>query len=476
MEPRTKKLVTLLVILVIAAAGFYGFMLYKKSQLPPPKLNVKVGTPIARPQAAVSPAPPAGQPAAAAAVAKAPAAPPAKPAPAAVAAEAKVAEQAAPERTNPVLLFGIIVIPVLLIAFFAYFKFRDTLFGKKQQIIGLDIGSHSIKMAQIVEKGKDLVIVKFGMKELSPESIVDGTIMDRSQVAGVIGDLIAELQLKQKEVAIGVSGNSVIVKRISLPEMGEEELAESINWEAEQYIPFAIDDVNLDFQILGPTQREGANTMDVVLVAAKKDKINDYISLVTEAGLTPVIMDVDAFALENMFEVNYELESGRVDALVNIGSTVMNINILKDGLSVFTRDSSVGGNNYTETLQKQLSISYEAAEGFKRGEDNGMIDMRRGQDILDTVSEDIASEASRSIDFFRATTGIENVDRVVISGGSAMVNGFLDIFAEKVGVAVELANPFRNISVDQMVDADLLQRVAPSAAVVVGLALRRVGD
>ena len=330
--------------------------------------------------------------------------------------------------------------------------------------------------AQVVERGKDLVLVKYGAKELSPEAIVDGTVMDRSQVAGAISDLVAELQLKARDVAIGVSGHSVIIKRITLPEMSQEELSESINWEAEQYIPFAIDDVNLDFQIIGPSQREGANTMDVVLVAAKKDKINDYFSLVTEAGLNPVVMDVDAFALENMFEVNYEIEPGRVDALINVGAAVMNINILKDGVSVFTRDSSVGGNNYTEALQKDLGVGFEAAESLKKGEGPGASDAARAQKVLDAVSEDLSAEAARSLDFFRATTGIENVDRIILSGGSSTVNGFLDILADRTGVPVELADPFRNVTIDHNVDSDLVHRTAPAAAVVLGLALRRVGD
>ena len=349
-------------------------------------------------------------------------------------------------------------------------------FGRKSQIAGLDIGSHTVKMAQVVERGKDLVLVKYGAKELSPEAIVDGTVMDRSQVAGAISDLVAELQLKARDVAIGVSGHSVIIKRITLPEMSQEELSESINWEAEQYIPFAIDDVNLDFQIIGPSQREGANTMDVVLVAAKKDKINDYFSLVTEAGLNPVVMDVDAFALENMFEVNYEIEPGRVDALINVGAAVMNINILKDGVSVFTRDSSVGGNNYTEALQKDLGVGFEAAESLKKGEGPGASDAARAQKVLDAVSEDLSAEAARSLDFFRATTGIENVDRIILSGGSSTVNGFLDILADRTGVPVELADPFRNVTIDHNVDSDLVHRTAPAAAVVLGLALRRVGD
>jgi type IV pilus assembly protein PilM len=350
------------------------------------------------------------------------------------------------------------------------------LLSRKSQIVGLDIGSHTVKLAQIVERGKDLVLAKYAFRELDPEAIVDGAIMDRSQVAGVIAELLQETQLRAKETVIGVSGNSVIVKRITLPEMGEDELSESIKWEAEQYIPFAIDDVNLDFQILGPSAKEGANTMDVVLVAAKKDKINDYVTLVTEAGLNPVIMDVDAFALENMFEVNYEISPGRVDALVNVGAAVMNINILKDGASVFTRDSSVGGNLYTESLQKEFGIGFAAAENLKKGDDSAGVDLSRAQSLIGSVTEDIIAEAARSIDFFRATTGIENVDRVILSGGAALMAGFPERLAERAGVEVELANPFRNISLDPKLDPEAAQNSAPSAAVVVGLALRRLKE
>jgi len=349
------------------------------------------------------------------------------------------------------------------------------LLRKKSQIIGLDIGSKAVKVAQIVEHGKDFTLVKFGLKELNPEVIVDGTVMDQGQVVSAITDLLQELDIKSKDVVIGVSGHSVIVKRISLPDMSEDELTESISWEAQQYIPFAIEDVNLDFQILGPTPKEGANTMDVVLVAAKKDKINDYVSLVTGAGLNPVVMDVDAFALENMYEMNYEMEPGAVEALINIGAAVMNINILKDGLSAFTRDSSVGGNLYTEALQKEFGVGSETAEAVKRGEDAQGVTFDQAQPVFEAVSEDIVSEAGRSIDFFRATTGIESVDRVILCGGGAMMKGLVELFSERLDTKVELANPFRKITIDPKVDEELVNRVAPAASVVVGLALRRAG-
>ena len=189
------------------------------------------------------------------------------------------------------------------------------------------------------------------MLPIAPEIIVDGAIIDSLRLVDALKELIKKSRIKTKNAVIGVSGHaSVIIKRISLPEMSEEDLAESIKFEAEQYVPFDIEDVNLDFQILGP--REEPGQMDVILVAVKKDIINEYVTVVKEAGLNPLVVDVDAFALENMYEVNYEIEPNRNVALVNIGASTINMNILKGGVSVFTRDSSLGSNLHTEALQK----------------------------------------------------------------------------------------------------------------------------
>ena len=171
-----------------------------------------------------------------------------------------------------------------------------------------------------------------------------------------------------RSVVIGISGNTVIVKKISLPEMCSEELEESIHWEAEQYIPFDIEDVNLDFQIIESAAPAEEGRMDVILVAAKKEKVDESVSLVVQSGLQPMVVDLEAFALQNAFEVNYELEPGKSIALIDIGAGVMNINVIGDGVSVFTRDISIGGNQFTETIQKELNISYDQAEALKNGE------------------------------------------------------------------------------------------------------------
>ncbi len=351
-------------------------------------------------------------------------------------------------------------------------------FGKPKDIIGLDIGSSSVKLVKLKESGKSFQLEKFGIQPLATELIVDGTIMDAGMVIDAIKALLAEQKIKTKTAAISVSGNAVIVKKITLPAMSEDELAESIKWEAEQYIPFDINDVNVDFQILGSAQgAEGQPQINVVLVAVKKDKLNDYTALVTEAGLDPLVVDIDAFAIENMYGINYDAGHGEITALINIGASIMNINILKDGTFAFARDISIGGNRYTETIQKELGLSYEEAEKAKKGEAVEGVQADDSQRVINTVSAELASEITRSFDFFRTTSAHENIDKIFISGGCAMLNGLAPFLSDKLGIGVELANPFKNIKINPKdFDPEYIQHTAPIAGVAVGLAMRRVGD
>ncbi len=348
------------------------------------------------------------------------------------------------------------------------------LFGNKSEPIALDIGSTLIKLVQLKASGKGYSLTKFGMIPLPPEVIVEGAVMDANRVSEAIKELITAQKIKTKDVVLSVSGSSVIIKRVSIADMTEEELAESIKWEAEQYIPFSIDDVNVDFQKLGPAAVEGQ--ADVLLVAVKKDKINDYVNLVKDAGLEPVVVDVDAFALANMYEVSYEMEGG-ITALLNIGASVMNINVLKDGVSIFTRDITVGGNRYIEALQRDAGLSYEDAEKVKRGESVDGGDQDQLKEIMATVTEDIVGEVQRSFDFFRSTTGSESVSRVLICGGCAKIPNFTRLLSERLEISVDVINPFKNVKIDpKHFDAGFISDSAPLAAIAVGLAMRRPGD
>jgi len=348
------------------------------------------------------------------------------------------------------------------------------LFSRKIEPVALDIGSTYIKLVQLKGSGKSYSLAKFGMVPLPAEVIVEGAVMDANRVSEAIKELLVAQKIKTKEVVLSVSGSSVIIKRISIADMTDEELAESIKWEAEQYIPFSIDDVNVDFQKLGPGAAEGQ--ADVLLVAVKKDKINDYVNLVKDAGLEPVVVDVDAFALANMCELNYEVEAG-ITALLNIGASVMNINILRDGVSIFTRDITVGGNRYTEALQRDANLSYDDAEKIKRGETVDGADRDQLNGIIATVTEDIVGEIQRSFDFFRSTTGSDKVSRVLLSGGCAKIPQFTKVLSERLEIPVDIINPFKNIKVDpKYFEAGFISDAAPLAAIAVGLAMRRPSD
>jgi len=348
------------------------------------------------------------------------------------------------------------------------------LFSKKIEPIALDIGSTFIKLVKLKGSNRNYQLQKFGMVPLPPEVIVEGAVMDAGRVVEAIKELLNAQKVTTKEAVISVSGSSVIIKRVSVADMTDEELAESIKWEAEQYIPFAIDDVNVDFQKLGSGAAEGQ--ADVLLVAVKKDKINDYVNLVKEAGLLPVVMDVDAFALANMYELNYDMELG-ITALLNIGASVMNINILKDGTSIFTRDISVGGNRYTEALQRDFGLTYEDAEKVKRGEAVANVDQEQLTSVMSSVTDDIVTETQRSFEFFRSTTSSDKVSRVIVSGGCARIGNFTTVLSERLEIPTEVANPFKNIKIDtKRFDPALIAELAPLSAVAVGLAIRRPGD
>jgi type IV pilus assembly protein PilM len=270
----------------------------------------------------------------------------------------------------------------------------------------------------------------------------------------------------------------VIVKKISLPTMTREELEESIRWEAEQYIPFDINEVNLDFQILAGGDNEGQ--MDVLLVAAKKDLIDDYIHVITDAGLQPVVLDVAAFAVENAFGANYDASHNEVVALVNVGSQTVNINILSKGAPAFTRDISTGGNAYTEEIQKALSVSWEEAERIKIGggsrEESQDVVPQEVEQAIRGVTDTVIGEISRSLDFFAATAAESRISKVYLSGGGARVSGLDAAFQQKTNLPVERMNPLARVTPASKLDEEFLKEIGPSLGVGIGLALRRMDD
>jgi len=349
------------------------------------------------------------------------------------------------------------------------------LFRKSKNLVGLDIGSSAIKLVELKDvKGGGYRLVKSGLETLSPEAIVDGAIMDASLVVDTVNRLATALNVRNSDFGTSLSGHSVIIKKISLPAMSPEELGESIRWEAEQYVPFDINDVNLDYVVL---DSGAGDTMDVLLVAVKKDKIGDYTSVISQSGRNPMLVDVDAFAIQNAFEANYPIEPNRVVALVNVGASVTNVNILSGPSTVFWRDISFGGNQFTDAVQKQLSLSFDQAEALKRGERAGDHSVQEILPILRSVTDDLAQELQKTFDFFLATTSTSKIDQLLLSGGSARIVNFDTQLKERFGMAVEVMNPFRQIDTSgSTVSEEWLTENAPSLAVAVGLAVRHVGD
>jgi type IV pilus assembly protein PilM len=344
----------------------------------------------------------------------------------------------------------------------------------KKNLVGLDIGSSAVKAVELARKGPALQLLNLGFENLQTDTIVDGQIMELNNVSNVIAHIFAEHQIRTTRVAAGVSGHSVIVKNIVLPHMSDEELQESFSWHAEEHIPFDIDDVNLDYELTS----KSSESLHVLMAACKSDKINNVKQAIQLAGKQPVVIDIDAFALQNCYEVNYQPREGEIVALLNIGAATMNINILNGTRSIFARDASVGGSQYTSLLQKELGISFEQAEAVKRGMSlpDG-VEAKPIQPIIETVSETLALEVKKTFDFYRTTAqeSEATIQKILLAGGGSKLPGLPDFLAARFDIPVEVFDPFRTIEVDATkFDPDYMREIVPEMAVAVGLALRGV--
>jgi type IV pilus assembly protein PilM len=333
-----------------------------------------------------------------------------------------------------------------------------------------------VKVVQLRKKGSGWALQAFGMQPLLPQTIVDGTIMDQSAVAEAIRQLWQRLRLKVKDVAIAIAGHSVIIKKIAVPQQSAEQLANNIRLEAEHHIPFGKDDVELDYHVTNPATPSGQT--ELLLVAAKKEVVADYVQCVRDAGLSPHVVDVAAFASQNGFEVNYALDPRETVVLINIGAAISNINIVRSGVSLFTRDVTIGGNAFTEEIQKQLGIAADEAEAYKVGGtqvENGVVPQEVLR-VMDGVAEVMAGEFQRSLDFFLATTNDANVTRIVLAGGSSKISALHRAIERRSRLPLEVADAWKRIEIDDSLDRAYLAAHAPEALIGVGLAMRAQGD
>jgi type IV pilus assembly protein PilM len=342
--------------------------------------------------------------------------------------------------------------------------------SKKQRTsVGVDVGSYAIKVVEMKPTPTGCEIVKVGLKKLLPGAIVDGDPMDREAVISAIKEIIEEKGILNREVASAICGRSVIIKKIKMEEMDDDTAKEVIPLEAERYVPFEREELSVDFEIV--RRGLGGNTMEVLLVAAKRDKVLSHTQLLRDAGLVPTAIDVDTFAVQSAFEANYEYEEGKVYALVDIGLSATNIGIVRDGTPLFNRDVAVGGETFVEGMQRMMGITSEEAraalEGVPGSKPEGVLK------AIESVGEDLSIAIDRSFSYLRSSGEAESVDKLFISGGGARISGLQSFLAEKLSVKADIANPLRKLAfAEDVLGADPIA-IGPSLMVAIGLASRQ---
>jgi type IV pilus assembly protein PilM len=340
-----------------------------------------------------------------------------------------------------------------------------------KNLVGVDIGASSIKVVQLKEARKKLQIVRWGYAPLPPQTIIDGHVMNAGAVTEGLARIFHDAKIQQRDVAIGVYGQSVIQRKITVPMMTPAELDEQIHWEAEQHIPFDIKLMSIDYEVL--KRRPEAGQMDLLLAAAKKDEINDYAAILREAKLKPVVVDINAFAIQNIFEHQYGLPPDGTIAMLNLGAAVSSLNIVSKGVSAFTREITNAGNAITEEIRKALSCSYEQAEAYKMGGGPTQIVPQEVTQIINSACQGLAGEIQRSLDFYLATSGEQEISRIYVSGGSAYLAPLVQAIEKRARVPVQLFDPMINLAVDaKFVNEAQLRGVAAMMVVALGLSLR----
>jgi type IV pilus assembly protein PilM len=350
-----------------------------------------------------------------------------------------------------------------------------------KQCVGLDIGTSAIKLVQLKVSRRGVVLQNFGIEPVPPQSIVDGVIMNHGALVDAIRSLCRRIHLRHKGMAIAVSGNNVIIKRLAIPAMEGAALEEQMEWEVRQNIPFSRDDVVVDHEVL--VERTPQGQMEVLLVAAKREVVSQYSSVVRDAGFQPIVIDTAAFALQNAVEGGVGLSPGESIAIINVGATYSTLSIVSAGIPRFHRDLGVGGNTYTEEIRTRLAVSTEGAEAYKVG--GAIAAMGHATDvvpqevhrILATISEQVAEEYQRSLDFYMNDAVDTNLARIYLAGGSCLVPQLPKAIQDRSRIPVEILDPFQRVQVDaRRFHVDYLRANAPVAAVAFGLALRRQGD
>ncbi|MDH3223440.1 MAG: type IV pilus assembly protein PilM [Gemmatimonadota bacterium] len=341
------------------------------------------------------------------------------------------------------------------------------LFGRKKSTVGLDIGSGFVKLVEVDHSGDQPEVARVAMRALAPDAIVEGEVMDPGLVSETVQALLESTGIKTKDVVTAVGGHDVIIKKIEMDRMKETDAREVIRWEAEQHVPFDIKSVELDFQILDPEEEE--LQMQVLLVAAKRELVDDKVSLLMDAGVNPALIDVDAFALHNAFEHNYPEAMDGIVALVNVGHEITNVNILEDGVPILTRDIPFGSRRLRETLQREHGLTAEQAEDVVQGRQplDGL------DRAVDTAADEVAVGIERASAFLMTRQSASSLGRIYLSGGGARIPDMAERLASRMGVETRVVNPFERVPVRPDAGVEMvLEEAGPMLLLPLGLALR----
>ena len=350
--------------------------------------------------------------------------------------------------------------------------------------VGVDIGSSAIKAVSLRRSRSGWSLIAAGEAPLPDGSMQDGAVADPALVSDTVSQLLDSMKVRRATVASALSGHAVIVKRLALPAMSQAELAEAIPWEAEQYIPFDLTEVQLDYQVVGSKNGSDKDAdhgdkagLDVLLVAARKDRIEDRAGVISQSGRRPVVIDVEAFAIANAYQMNYPERTDPLTALIHIGRSVTVVCLLERGEPIFTRDISVGGQIHLDALLKEFGstgVDELAARRMLHGQYPSGVGADQVAGVLRDASSQLVLEVRKTVDFYRATSPIERLSRVVLSGGAWEAVGLVDLLASEFGAPVDVFDPFRRVN--RSARSTGADAVGPSYAVAVGLAMRKEGD
>lgn len=341
--------------------------------------------------------------------------------------------------------------------------------------MGLSIGSSSVKLVELKKSGKSWKLLHFGSAQLPEGAIVNREIANPIAVTEAIRSLVSQIKVGSKEVCTSLSGTSIIVRRMMLEVPNLKELQDQVFWEAEQYLPFDISEVVMDFHVLS---RDKNNQTDILFVGVKKTVLDSYISCISDAGLVPKIVDLDFFAIQNIYELNYPTTNPNESAaLVDIGAEAVKLVVVHNGIPVFTRDSTVGGRNLTADIQRNLNLSFTDAEALKIEAESGSNVPQEVSELVQVMNDTLASEIKKAIDYYHASSTGANITSVLLTGGSARLAGLSQMVEERVAIPTQILNTFNGISCDPAVfAAEYLHEVAPAAAIAAGLAIRKQAE